>query len=261
MPETFKIHEIPGYICNLFLVEYRDRMLLLDCGSISDVKRIEKHCEEVIGRPVTDIKLAVVSHSHPDHAGGSLVWRNKYHIPIAAHPRIDFWYDGPGGFLQHKVDCYLATWVAHRKKIKMENVLFSRKVKPDFVLEDSAVLPHFPDWQVFHIPGHTTNDIALYNKEEKTLYPGDCVMDVDGKFLLPVPILFPDKMAASFDRLAKLDVNKIYLAHGSTIDTREPDKIFAYMKTLLNKPKNAMTNMAYKISFFSPEYKRVRREG
>jgi len=75
-----------------------------------------------------------------------------------------------------------------------------------------------------------------------------------------VPILFPDKMAASFDRLAKLDVNKIYLAHGSTIDTREPDKIFDYMKTLLNKPKNAMTNMAYKISFFSPEYKRVRRE-
>ena len=117
-------------------------------------------------------------------------------------------------------------------------------------------LPYFPDWRAFHIPGHTMNDVALYHEEEKTLYPGDCVMDVGGKFLLPVPILFPNKMADSFDRLAELDVNKIYLAHGSTIDTEEPEEIFEHMKTLLMKPPNPLTRLAYKVSLFSPEYRR-----
>lgn len=256
MQDNFIIHEIPGYICNLFLVEYDDGMLLLDCGSIADVKRVEDYCENVIHRPVSDIKLAVVSHNHPDHAGGASVWRNAYHIPLAAHPRIDYWYDGAGGYLQHKIDCYLASWVAYRKNIKLEKILFNRKIKPDYVLNDMDELPYFPDWRAFHIPGHTMNDVALYHEEEKTLYPGDCVMDVGGKFLLPVPILFPNKMADSFDRLAELDVNKIYLAHGSTIDTEEPEEIFEHMKTLLMKPPNPLTRLAYKVSLFSPEYRR-----
>lgn len=258
MEKSFKIHEIPGYICNLFLAEYDDGILLLDSGSIADVKRIENYCQNVLKRPVSDIKLVVVSHSHPDHAGGASVWRNKHKIPIAAHPRIDKWYHGAGGLLQHKIDCYLASWVAYRKKIKLEPILFNPRIRPDHVLEDQAELPYFPDWQVLHIPGHTINDVALYNEEEKTLYPGDCVMDVAGKLLLPVPIVFPDKMADSFDRLAELDANTIVLAHGSTIITDDPAEVFLHMKTLLEKPHNPLTALAYKLSYFSPEYRRYK---
>lgn len=257
--ENFKVHRITGYICNLFLVEYNNKLLLLDSGSINDVKRIEKYCEEVIGRPVSNIKLAVVSHNHPDHAGGALIWRKKYGIPVAAHPRIDFWYDGIGGFVQHKVDCYLASWVAYRKNIKLEKILYGRKVKPDFVLEDSCTLPWFSDWQVFHIPGHTINDVALYNKKEKILYPGDLITNVENKLLLPVPILFPDKVATSFDRMAKLDVKTIMLAHGDSITTDDPVSIFAYMKNLINRPQNRMMRMAYRVSKYSPEYQRYKK--
>lgn len=254
--ENFKVHKITGYISNLFLVEYSDSLLLLDSGSINDVKRIEKYCEEVLERPVSDIKLAIVSHNHPDHAGGALIWRKKYGIPVAAHPRIDFWYDGIGGFVQHKLDCYLASFVAYRKKIKLERILFARKVKPDFVLEDAGTLPFFPDWQIFHIPGHTTNDIALYNRKVRTLYPGDCLMDLGGKLCLPVPILFPDKMAISYERLAKLDVSTILLAHGDTILTDDPVQIFDHMKSLLDKPLNHMAKLAYKMSIYSPEWRK-----
>ena len=255
----YNVHKIDGYICNLFLVEYEDKMLLLDCGSISDIKRVEGYCINVLGRPVSDIKLAIVSHSHPDHAGGAVIWRKKYGIPIAAHPRIDFWYEGPGGFLQHKVDCYLATWVAYRKKAKLERILVSRKVKPAFVLQDAAEVPFFPDWQVLHIPGHTINDIALYNRKEKTLYPGDCLMNLDGKLYLPIPILFPDKMEASFDRMADLDVNTILVAHGEKVLTSDPVKVFTYMKSLLDKPFNTLTSLAYRFSLYSPEYRKYKR--
>ncbi|MGE5449990.1 MAG: MBL fold metallo-hydrolase, partial [Methanomassiliicoccales archaeon] len=103
----FKLHQIEGYISTIFLVEYPYGMLLLDCGCAGDVAKIEAKCVE-LGRPLSDIKLAVATHAHPDHLGGAAKLRRKYAIPIAAHPEIDLWYRGAGGFIQHKVDSFFA---------------------------------------------------------------------------------------------------------------------------------------------------------
>ncbi|MDD3895132.1 MAG: MBL fold metallo-hydrolase [Syntrophomonadaceae bacterium] len=254
MNKAFKVHKIEGYIVNLYLIEYSDRMLLLDCGSVNDVNRIVKYCEEVLKRPVGDIKLAIVSHCHPDHAGGAARLRKKYGIPLAAHPRIDYWYAGAGGCVQHLLDCYLATFVARRRKLKLERILSVRRVKPDYFLDDNALLPFFPDWQALYIPGHTSGDIALYNKETGILYPGDCVTEVGGKLVLPVPISFPQAMAASFDRLARLDIKQLILAHGNT--SEDPRQVIDYLHTLIDKPRNQMSVSAHRMQVFSPEYRR-----
>lgn len=255
----FKIHIIDGYICNLFLVEYGDRLLLLDCGSINDVKRIEWYCASILERPLSDIKLAIVSHNHPDHAGGASILRKKYGIPLAAHPRVDYWYEGPGGFLQHIVDCYLATFVAYRKKTRLERILFDRRVNPDFILQDGDSIPYFPEWQALHIPGHTMSDIALYNSEDKILYPGDCLMNLDGKLCLPIPVLFPDKMAASLQRMAELEVNNILPAHGQGITPADSAAVFAHMQNLIHRPLSPATRFAYQISLYSPEYRKYKK--
>jgi glyoxylase-like metal-dependent hydrolase (beta-lactamase superfamily II) len=94
---SFTIHIIEGYISSLYLVEYDDGMLLLDGGCVNDVKRIEDYCKLVLNRSPSDIKLAVVSHMHPDHAGGAVALRKKYGIAIAAHKDVDLWYSGVGG--------------------------------------------------------------------------------------------------------------------------------------------------------------------
>lgn len=252
-PANFIIHRIEGYISSIFLLEYEHGFLLLDSGSASDVKRIEEFCYKKLGRSPEDIKLIVVSHMHPDHSGGAAYLRKKYKIPVAAHSEVDLWYSGLGGFVQHKLDCSMAHFVAWRSKIKLERILFHRIIKPDYLLNDLEELPFFNDWKVLHVPGHTLHDIALFNPLEKLLYTADCILNIRGKLLLPLPILFPAKMQTSYDKLASLNVSTILLAHGKSLITNEPDHIFKGMKKLLHLPANNITKRAQLLSIYSPE--------
>ncbi|MGE5405130.1 MAG: MBL fold metallo-hydrolase [Candidatus Saccharibacteria bacterium] len=251
---SFTVHRIKGYICNIFLLEYEDRLLLLDSGAINDVKRIEEYCRTTLGRTPKDIKLAVVSHMHPDHGGGACILRKNYGIPVAAHQDVDLWYAGIGGYVQHKLDCFMATEVAYKTRHKLERILYRRKIKPDFPLQDGDRLPGFEDWSVIHVPGHTMHDIALYNSKEKLLYSADCICDIgEGRLVLPIPIMFPDKMDDSFDKLAKLDASTLLLAHGEPIEFEDNPRVFEYMKGLLKEPPTTIMRRAHWMSIYSPE--------
>lgn len=249
---NFKIHEIKGYIQNLHIIEYDNSLFLIDSGCVNDVKRIEDYCLDILKRPVTDIKLIVLTHIHPDHAGGAKKIRAKYNIPIAAYKDIDNWYVGLGGIVQHKIDCYLATSIAYKNQSKLGRILYSRKVKPDYLLNDNDKLPYFSDWQVLYVPGHTLHDLVMYNQKEEILFIADLICDVKGKPCLPVPILFPEKMFNSFNRLAKMKVKTIFRAHGGMIKPDSAYQTFMYMQNLIYKPLNPVVEKVTRISTFPP---------
>lgn len=248
----FKVHEFKGYIQNTHIIDYNEELLLIDSGCINDVKRIEKYCNKILDRPVSDIKIMVLTHMHPDHAGGANKLREQYNVPIAAFKEIDEWYKGLGGIIQHKIDCCLATSVANKNNRKLERILYSRKAKPDYLLNDNDIVPFFSDWQVLHVPGHTMHDLAIYNQKEEMIFIADLICDVKGKSCLPVPVLFPDKMADSFNRLANIDAKMIFRSHGDVLQTTNSQHIFGYMKSLINQPLNPMIKKAYRISKFPP---------
>lgn len=253
---SFTIHIIEGYISSIYLVEYDDRMLLLDGGCVNDVKRIEDYCNLVLNRSPGDIKLAVVSHMHPDHAGGAAALRKKYGIAIAAHKDVDLWYSGLGGSLQHKLDCYMAMGVARRTKRSWERMLFKPVIHPDYLFNDLQVLPFFEDWAVLHTPGHTLHDIVLYHQQEALLYIGDIICDVKGKMLLPLPVMFPAHMENSYNKLAVLNPSTILMAHGGVKQTENASSLFLSMKEQLSQPPNSLMRRVYRLSVFSPEIKR-----
>lgn len=253
---SFTIHVIEGYISSIYLVEYDDGMLLLDSGCVNDVKRIEEYCKQVINRPLGDIKLAVVSHMHPDHAGGAAALRSKYGIPIAAYKDVDRWYSGLGGSLQHKLDCYMALGVARANKRNRERILFKPIIHPDYLFDDLQVLPFFNDWAVLHTPGHTQHDIVLYHQQEALLYIGDIICAVKGKMLLPLPVMFPAQMENSYNKLASLNPTTILMAHGGVKQTENASSLFLSMKEQLSQPPNSLMRKVYRLSVFSPEIKR-----
>ncbi|HBQ26480.1 MAG TPA: Zn-dependent hydrolase [Syntrophomonas sp.] len=253
---SFTIHIIEGYISSIYLVEYDNRILLLDSGCFNDVKRIEDYCRHVVNRPVSDIKLAVVSHMHPDHAGGAATLRSKYGTTIAAHKDVDRWYSGLGGLLQHKLDCYMALGVARTNKRNRERLRFNPIIHPDILLNDLQVLPFFEDWAVLHTPGHTLHDIVLYHQQEALLYIGDIICDVKGKMLLPLPVLFPTHMENSYDKLATLNSSTILMAHGGVKQPENVSSLFLNMKEQLNQPPNSLMRRVYRLSVFTPEIKR-----
>jgi glyoxylase-like metal-dependent hydrolase (beta-lactamase superfamily II) len=252
---VFTLHVIEGYISSIFLLEYDKGMLLFDSGCVNDLNRIEDYCQSLQRSP-RDIKLVVVSHMHPDHAGGAAALRRKYNIPVAAHKDVDLWYSGWGGALQHKVDCFMALEVARRYKRPLQPILYPPVIQPDYQLHDLQVLPGFEDWAVLHIPGHTLHDIALYHQSEGLLYIGDMICNVKGQMFLPLPVLFPPSMGKSYEKLAFLDPSTILMAHGGVMQPEDPAGLFLGMIEQLKAPPAPLMRKVRRWSVFSPQIKR-----
>jgi glyoxylase-like metal-dependent hydrolase (beta-lactamase superfamily II) len=254
--DNFKLHIIAGYIENLFLAEYQHGLLLLDCGAVNDVKRIEAFCRERLHCSPTDIKLAVVTHMHPDHAGGAVLLREKYGIPLAAHQDLDRWYAGPGGFLQKVIDCILMQSVAKRTRGKLERGLFDSRIQADFLLNDGDALPFFPDWKAIVVPGHTSHDLVLYNEPQSMLYVADCFLEVKGKFQTPLPVMFPQWLHASYAKMDALKASSLLVAHGKARRDNIPADLFVSLQKLLQIPPNQLTRRIKRLSVYTPEWRR-----
>ncbi len=258
LPTPFVLHIIPGYISNIFLLEYEHGLLLLDSGAVNDVKRIEDFCFQTIKRSPFEIKLAVVTHIHPDHSGGAALLRKKYGTVIAAHGEMDRWYAGLGGFIQQKLDCIMMQLVALRNHSKLERTLYPRKIGADLLLTDGDKLPGFSDWKVIHVSGHTSHDLALYNENASLLYAADYACEVKDTLLPPMPVMFPKQMQASYAKLAALDASSILLAHGKAVHNQSTPNLFLGLQELLNNPPNRLTRRVHRMSIYSPEWWRQR---
>lgn len=211
---SFTIHKLNGCIQNIYIVEYVDKILVLDGACRADELLIENFIANKLQRPVSDIKLMVVSHMHPDHAGAVLYFRDKYKISIASYFIADDWYKGICGAIQHIVDIILARFVVVKSENSRKKLWYKRFIQADYKLKHKDKLPFFPDWQILHVPGHTSHDISLYNPEKKILYIGDNIVEINGKYMLPFPVVFPELMKKSLVKLAELEINNLLFAHG-----------------------------------------------
>jgi glyoxylase-like metal-dependent hydrolase (beta-lactamase superfamily II) len=247
-----KLHTLKGYINNIFLAEYDSGILLLDGASPADLELIEDFCINTLKRPVTDIKLSVVSHMHPDHSGAAPLLRKKYGIPIAAYKLIDPWYSGITGWFQHKLDCIMAQIVALRHNTPIKRIFSQRITRPDFLVNDGDALFFFEDWKVVYVPGHTLHDIALFNSKTSMLYAADSIVMVKNKYTLPLPVIFQRKMKNSYKKPGDLNAKTILLPHGEIIETESSKAIFSHMHDLVDMPPNKIMKRVYFFSIWSP---------
>lgn len=224
--QEFKIHRLSAYIEELYIAEYQDKLLLLDGGSRSDVPKIEDFVINTLKRQMSDIKLVVSSHMHPDHAGAAPILRKKHNIPIAAFHEADDWYSGIRGRVQQKLDTLMAYFVVIKTNKPRKAFRYPTKLKPDYKLYDQDKLPYFDDWTVIHAPGHTTHQIVLYHTKKQILYAADTVLRVGGYCILPFPINLKNIAAETLLKLSKLHINKVLLAHGGVCENENFTEIF-----------------------------------
>ncbi len=232
----YQIHHLKGYIQSLYLVEYPNKILLLDGGSRGDMSRIEEFITQTLNRDIKDLKLIVVSHLHPDHAGAAPRLRKKYNIPIAGHPDLNYWYRGFFGFIQHLLDTLFAWYVAKKSKNKLKRLWYQRSLKLDFEVCDGKHLPFFDDWEIVYTPGHTSHDISIYNPKDKIIYIGDLAIKLNEKFNLPFPVALPIIMEESLNKVIKLDIDNILFAHGGIVNKNSIDVFNSVKSGLKNYP-------------------------
>lgn len=208
-----KIHNVRGYIQSLYLVEYDDKLLLLDSGCRCDVETIEKFIVENLKRPISDLKLVIVTHAHPDHSGGSTLFKNKLNIPIASTEKVNEFYYGFKGFVVYWIDILLSYMVASRKKAGFRNILFPRRIVIDHYLNDGDILPGFKEWSVLSCPGHTSSDLSVYHSKSNTAYVADNIVSSRTGYNPPYPINHPNKYKKSLQRYIDLNIETFLLAH------------------------------------------------
>ncbi len=212
-----KLHKLDGYIQTILLAEYSDRLLLLDGCSRADVSLIKHFINDILKRPLTDLRLVVVTHMHPDHAGAAHKLRQITGCKIASANVDGQWYHGFDGKMMHITDILLTRWVANKKQRKQRWLWYSSKLSPDFQLNDGDLLPDFEDWQALATQGHTDRDLSLHHLPSNRVYIADLIVTTRKGFIPPFPIFYPERYRNSVNKIANLNTESIILAHGGEV--------------------------------------------
>lgn len=218
-----KLHQIDGYIQSIYLVEYRYGLLLLDGCCRADIPILLNFISDKLNRPAKDLKLVIVTHMHPDHAGGAHRLRKLTGCSIAAANVQGQWYQGIDGALMHWTDLLLANWVSRRMKKPHKNLWYSAKLKPDYLLDDQEHLPGFPEWQALSTQGHTDRDLSLYHPDSGQVYVADLMVQVKGRYIPPFPVFYPKRYRSSIEKVIALSPTRVLLAHGGEITPTTDD--------------------------------------
>jgi glyoxylase-like metal-dependent hydrolase (beta-lactamase superfamily II) len=228
---------IKGYIQSIYLVEYPDRLLLLDGCCRADITTLKDFITGTLGKSMSDLKLIVVTHMHPDHAGAATKLRKLTGCKIATANMPTQWYAGLSGRLTHLIDISLAAWVAGRMGKARKNLWYSPVLKADYQLNDQDSLPGFEDWCVYTTPGHTDRDLSICHKASKKLYVGDLLVKVKNRFIPPIPVNYPQQYNASLLKVKNMSPASLLLAHGGEVVLTEQD--YAHLLTIA--PRKPLT--------------------
>ena len=149
---------------NVFLIVHKDRITLIDAG-IPGTAEIVADAIRELGRRPEEISDIVVTHPHPDHAGGlaelkrltgARAWMHGADATLVRTGRaFRPWKVAPG--LRNRL---FARFVIRRSPMSFEPAEVEREVLP------GEELPLSGGIQALHTPGHTEGHLAL-------LWPGD----------------------------------------------------------------------------------------
>ena len=237
---NFKIHQIQGFIQSMYLVEYSDKLLLLDSGTRLDGPVVKLYIEEEMGRSFTDLKTVVVTHAHPDHSGGAKFFKQRG-VRVLAPFGINDWYRGFGGFFTYSIDILLTFMVRGRRNSFIKtyrNIFFPRSLNYSQYLQDDDLIENFPDWKVLSCPGHTATDITVYCPKEHVGYVADNVIYTSVGFIAPYPVSFPQKYKNSIEKTFALGLKDYLLAHYGKRELTQED----CQKFLKSLPKSERTH-------------------
>lgn len=232
-----EIVRLEGYIQSMYLAVYPDKIMLLDGGCRPDVTVVLDYIKTNLQRPITDLKIVVITHMHPDHAGGAHKFREITGCLIVSADKQQQWYSGIGGHIMHAVDIGLACYVARRQGRSLKNLWYSAYLQPDVTIMDGDSVPGFDDWQVLETSGHTDRDLSLFHVPSRKVYTADLIIKLRHKFVAPFPIYDPKVYIQSLQRIKALKPSVVMMAHGRelAIDTATFDKL------IMQAPKHPRT--------------------
>ncbi len=192
-----EVHQIGGtfYDSNIYLIK-AEKSIIIDTGTGSHHREVMSKLEDIINPKKID--TIVLTHRHFDHTGGAENLQSALDAEILIH-------ETAADALRQGDSVTTAAKAFGKSFPKLE----VKEIKEGDVLNLGNV-----KLEILHTPGHSICSIALYDKNTKTLFPGDTVYCDGGIGRWDLPTGNYEALVASIRRLSNMEVKTLYPGHG-----------------------------------------------
>ncbi|GEL18060.1 MBL fold metallo-hydrolase [Pseudonocardia asaccharolytica] len=183
---------------------------LVDCGLRSAPPRIVAGLA-AMGKHPSDVARIVLTHAHPDHAGGAAELARQSGAPVAVH--VD---DVPYA-VQGRAPRPDQSLRAGRFLARLPGGGFP-PVPVGEDLTDEQVLDVGGGLRVVATPGHSPGHVSLLHEPTRLLVTGDAIFNVLRLAISPRPLCSDFRMTRrTAHRLGELDYDAVAFTHGPEI--------------------------------------------
>lgn len=192
------------------------RTVLVDTGPAGQERTLLRRLARA-GVDPDEISLIVLTHCHPDHAGGAAQLRRQLRVPVAVHAAELDWAATGTSVLYHAQRPF-----GHllRRILRPSFPAFT----PDIVLDHGTRLDeHGAPLTVLHTPGHTPGSVTLLHRPDGKAFVGDLLAggmlrrDRPG---LPFLAEDPDQVRRSVQDLLDRTPSRLLFGHGKPASAR-----------------------------------------
>ena len=232
-----KIHLVKTRLVNTYVVEYSDKILVVDVA-IRCHRYVLGFIKHQLKRDISDIKLVVCSHDDPDHIGGieALAMYSGANMAIPEFSKMPHHkiLNDPFGIFIRMATMLLEGFRARmwsmylnpkrtskaKQQLKYQGSVLNTGKPSVYRLKDNQPLPGFEDWTTIHSPGHSWDSCCYFHGQNKCLVTGDTLLGSSKKGSVVTPSIYSNKkqMSDTLERLRELAPKIIYPGHGSIID-------------------------------------------
>jgi glyoxylase-like metal-dependent hydrolase (beta-lactamase superfamily II) len=220
--DVWRIPLIGDFVNGFMLRDDDGQVTLIDMGIASSGKKVIAALRS-IGSDPSQVTRLMLTHCHPDHAGGAAYVAKKTGRPVDVHAD-DAQYVRSG--TQPDVDPSSRIGRLFRKlpEPKVEKVAVGEE------LTDGQVVPFAGGIRVIHTPGHSPGHASYLHEASGTLITGDAIFNVLGR-------RWPMKMLCSnfamtkktAHRLGELEYSTAAFTHGPEITDQPREAIRRFL--------------------------------
>lgn len=145
------------------IIVFGKEITLIDSGVKDSYEKIFRYIKEQ-GRSIEEIKLLILSHSHPDHIGSANKIKTITGCKVMAHKEEKEWIEDLS--VQYNSRMVPGFYELVNESVKVDELV---KDKQEIELEKDLTL------QIIHSPGHSKGLINTFFKEDKILFTADSI--------------------------------------------------------------------------------------